>query len=122
MSEIARTGGPKFLEKAGKEYRCWIPLNAAPSPAWLERFNDPSNHTGYCHPGRIQVSGASMTFHSTDGMVPQCVRAIDRFIEETNARVRGVRAAAKDADAATPEEPGVEDPELRSLTEKYRDL
>ena len=86
MDEIKRIGPPTPINVRGSEYDLSVPLNATPSRAWRQTFQDPDEWKEPFHPSRITVKHRALIFTSDDYRAPLWMALIDRWIAAANQR------------------------------------
>jgi hypothetical protein len=120
--QIHRTSGPlPVRERPDGEFVWTIPLDGAPSRAWIALFNTPEEPEGACLPSRVECRDRAIFFTAAEERIEEWLRHIDRWMATAN---EGIAAAeARRSLARERQERGVDESRQRIVdADKYRNL
>jgi hypothetical protein len=121
-AQIQRTSGPHPLrERADGEFSWTIPLDRAPSRAWIALFNTPEEAEGACMPSRVEFRNREIVFTAAEERIEEWVRHIDQWIATANDGI--AVAEARRSLVHERQERGVDEARQRVMAaDKYRKL
>lgn len=118
---IERTGGPRAVATRGEKFEVEVPLNTAPSWAWVRAFNDPKGFSSMHVPHAVRFEGAFARFKSREGDIADWVEWIDSWIKNANEACRQADITNRQKLTAAKQAQAERDQQLAELNDRLKE-